>query len=192
MASGKQFGPLLHHQGLASLALIDVVAFSPDGKTMVTGARDGKARLWDSTGKLLKPHFQHGGHTAQRLRPPAFSPDGKIVLTASSHRTARLWETATGNQIGPPLQHERWVWAVAFSPNGRTIITGSEDKTARLWETATGKQLGQTLQHQDEVRAVAFSPDGKTVVTGSFDHTARLWGCLPAGRSDHLCCMQTK
>ena len=65
----------------------------------------------------------------------AFSPDGKTVLTGSSDKTARLWETATGKQLGPPLQHQGGVLAVAFSPDGKTVVTGSAhfDHTARLW-----------------------------------------------------------
>jgi WD40 repeat protein len=97
------------------------------------------------------------------------------VLTGSSDKTARLWETATGKALGPPLQHQEAIWAVAFSPDGKTVLTGSQDKTARLWETGRGKPLGPPLQHQGEVHAVAFSPDGKTVLTGSQDKTARLW-----------------
>ena len=64
----------------------------------------------------------------------AFSPDGKTVLTASLDKTARLWEAATGQPLGPPLQHQGPVRHVAFSPDGQTVLTGSDDKTARLWQ----------------------------------------------------------
>src|SRR5437588_411942 len=53
-----------------------------------------------------------------------------------------MWKTATGQPLGPPLQHQGAVDAVAFSPDGKTVLTGSGDKTARLWEMATGKLLG--------------------------------------------------
>ena len=72
----------------------------------------------------------------------ALSADGKTALTGSQDKTARLWETATGKPIGPPLQHQDEVVAVALSADGKTALTGSYDKTARLWETATGKPIG--------------------------------------------------
>jgi len=97
------------------------------------------------------------------------------VLTGSGDGTARLWEAASGQPLGQPMQHTRWVGAVAFSPDGQTVLTGSEDGTARLWKAASGQPLGQPMQHKDWVRAVAFSPDGQTVLTGSGDGTARLW-----------------
>ena len=105
----------------------------------------------------------------------ALSADGKTALTGSMDKTARLWETATGKPIGPPLQHQGVVVAVALSADGKTALTGSYDKTARLWETATGKPIGPPLQHQNKVVAVALSADGKTALTASGDKTARLW-----------------
>ncbi len=157
----------LPHQGS-----VGAVAFSPHGKTLLTGSRYRSARLWEAgTGKRILSLL---GHQAQVLAV-AFSPDGKTVLTGSVDRTARLWEAGTGKPIGLPLQHQDIVYAVAFSPDGRTVLTGSADKTARLWEASTGKPIGPPFQHQLEVVRAAFSPDGKTVLTGSLDHTARLW-----------------
>jgi WD40 repeat protein len=115
----------LQHQ-----AEVQAVAFSPDGKTMLTGSRDNTARLWETaTGKPFGLPLQHQGIVVA----VAFGPDGKTVLTGSGDRTARLWETATGKPLGSPLQHHDGVRAVAFSPDGKTVLTGSHDKTARLW-----------------------------------------------------------
>jgi uncharacterized protein with WD repeat len=104
------------------------VAFSPDGKMVVTACRDG-AQFWDvATGKPLGLLRHQDG-----VEAVAFSPDGKIVLTRSGE-AVRLWETATGKALGPPLQHKGKVRTVAFSPDGKTLLTGSADGTARLWE----------------------------------------------------------
>ncbi len=68
------------------------MAFSPDGKTVITGSEDGTARLWDaSTGRPLGPPLTHQG----AVRAVAFSPDGKTVITGSRDGTARLWDVAT-------------------------------------------------------------------------------------------------
>jgi WD40 repeat protein/tRNA A-37 threonylcarbamoyl transferase component Bud32 len=157
--------PPLQHQDE-----VEAVAFSPDGKTVLTGSRENTARLWNAaTGKPLGPPLKHKNW----VRAVAFSPDGKTVLTGSS--TAQLWDAATSKPLGPPLKHENWVVAVAFSPDGKTVLTGSYDGTARLWDAANGKPLGLAMEHLFQVAAVAFSPDGKTVLTGSWDNTARLW-----------------
>jgi WD40 repeat protein/tetratricopeptide (TPR) repeat protein len=158
---------------------ISAVAFSPDGKAVLTGSADHTARLWSAaTGKELTPPLRHQGE----VYAVAFSPDGKTVLTGSWGGTinkpwgeARLWSSATGQELTPPLRFQGIVRAVALSPDGKAVLTGSEDGTARLWSAATGKELTPPLRHKAEVLAVVFSPDGKAVLTASADHTARLW-----------------
>ncbi|PQE09027.1 hypothetical protein CJF30_00010830 [Rutstroemia sp. NJR-2017a BBW] len=100
-----------------------------------------------------------------------------IVVSGSTDHTVRLWDTATGQQILPPLEgHTDRVNSVAFSPDGKQVVSGSTDHTVRLWDIATGKQVLPTLEgHTSSVNSVAFSPDGKQVVSGSTDRTVRLW-----------------
>jgi WD40 repeat protein len=175
------------------------VAYSRDGKTLLTASVDGMVRLWDAaTGNPIGAPTRHDdrgndvafrpvgktvltesdGKKAElwdRLNDVAFSPDGKTVLTSSNGNTAQLWVAATGQPIGPPLAHHGEVRAVAFSPDGTTLLTASEDGTARLWHATTGQPLGEPMRHDGRVNDVAFSGDGKTLLTGSYDKTARLW-----------------
>jgi WD40 repeat protein len=74
--------PVAHHNQVRA------VAYSPDGKMILTGSLDFTARLWDAaTARPLGKPMEHQGSVSA----VAFNPDGKTALTGSYDRTARLW-----------------------------------------------------------------------------------------------------
>jgi WD40 repeat protein len=153
------------------------VAYSPDGRSALTGSLDKTARLWDAASGKEIAALRHDA----AVGAVAYSPDGRAVLTGSADGAARLWDAGSGEEIAT-LRHDGPVYAVAYSPDGRTVLTGSGDLRkgeARLWDAASGKELA-TLRHDKEVRVVTFSPDGRTALTGSADGTARLWNAASA------------
>ncbi|MCI0553114.1 MAG: WD40 repeat domain-containing protein [Anaerolineae bacterium] len=155
------------------------VAFSPDGKFVVSGSWDGTARVWEAaTGKEIS-RMTHD----DRVNLVAFSPDGKYVVSGGCDKrdtnsdcaqaTTRVWEAATGKEISR-MTHDDRVYSIAFSPDGKYVVSGSYDTTARVWEAATGKEISR-MTHDNWLTSVAFSPDGKYVVSGSIDNTALVW-----------------
>jgi WD40 repeat protein len=65
------------------------VAFSPDGKYVLTGSADRTAKLWDvSTGKEIRTFSGH----SDTIFAVAFSPDGQYIVTAADDKTARIWD----------------------------------------------------------------------------------------------------
>ena len=165
------------------------VAFSPDGRRIVSGSDDYTLRLWDAdTGQQIGQPLT--GHT-DCVKSVAFSPDGRRIVSGSYDRTVRVWDADTGQAIGQPLGgHAAQVYGVAFSPDGRRIVSGSYDRTLRVWDADTGQAVGAPLTgHTDTVTAVAFGPDGRLLASASSDKTVRLWPAV-ASRED-LCAKLT-
>jgi WD40 repeat protein len=138
---------------------------------VLTGCRDGQARLWDITAGTPVVTLPHPGP----VRCLGFRPGGGAFVTACADGPARLWHTATGLPIGEPLAHEAGVDCLAFRPDGTMVATGAADETIRLWCAGTGLPIGPPLAQGRPVRTLAFSPDGRRLAAGGPDATARCW-----------------
>jgi WD40 repeat protein len=89
---------------------VRAVAFSPDGKLVVSGSEARMVGFWDAvTGASLQKLEGHSGWVTS----VAFSPDGKLVVSRSDDRTVRLWDTATGAALQTLEGHSGWVSSVA-------------------------------------------------------------------------------
>ena len=170
------------------------VAFSPDGRTALSGDSRNTVRLWDiTTGKWLRNFWDANmvlgsGQRNADLEPEsrfahhasvtsvAFSPDGRTALSGSRKTDGedgvlKLWDVATGQIIRtfPFTAPKQYVDAVAFSPDGLTALSGGNDgnfASFKLWEVATGKEL-RTFSGGNS--SVAFSPDGLTALSNHLD-----------------------
>jgi WD40 repeat protein len=133
------------------------VAFSPNGKQVVSGSVDGTMRFWDAaTGAaLLQPLKAHTGSVMSL----AFSPNGKQVVSGSDNKV-RLLDTVTGVTPRTLKGHLDSVRSVAISPDSKQVASGTWDETVRLWDTRTGVIL-QILEGPRSASSVAFSSDSK-------------------------------
>ena len=151
---------------------VSSVCFSPDEKTLASGSKDNKVRLWNvETGVNTKTLVGH----SRAVNSVSFSPDGKTLASGSGDNTVTLWDVETGENTKTLEGHRHYVNSVRFSPDGKTLASGSEDGTVRLWDVATGEHTKTLNERSRAVNSVSFSPDGKTLASGSDDNTVRLW-----------------
>ena len=156
----------------------NAIAFSPDGKHLVTAVSGKALKIWDAaTGKLLQEIQKTRG-----VASLAFSPDGKKLAAACCDSDIEIYDVATGGLVGhikAPGRHQPQ--SVAFSPDGKQIVSGGLDTTVRLWDAATGEEIRPMtpMQLEDKsfnlIYGVAFSPDGKTIAGGGARHIVGLW-----------------
>jgi WD40 repeat protein len=172
---------------------VTYLAFTPDGKSMLTASQDDVVRLWDvctgtETRRIdLKPKqdpiaanqaevqrrlaelraFQASGFGGAGIGPAVtLSPDGKMLAATLPTSQVQLWDVTTGKpgrRFEGVLAGPGGLGVPVFSGDGKLLAVRSGDQAIHVWETATGKELRQLKAPQDKTRRRFFPGNGASL-----------------------------
>jgi WD40 repeat protein len=160
----------------------DVLAFSPDDKTLACGCMNGTVCLWDvTTGKVIR-NFKASDNSALSV---TFSADGNRLLTGEGSGNTGLihiWDLATGQKLleistGGPVH------CAIFFNHEKNIASCDINGLVQTWDAATGKSVMTMVGHTDTTYGLAVTPDDKRIISTSLDHTIRVWDVATGNQS---------
>lgn len=148
-------------------ATVIALAFTPDGKHLLSAGRDGAIRLWDSTsGRQIAVLESNRGP----IHAFALSPDGKTFASVSKEHEVRLRDATNGRLLRKLEFGKSAIQSVAFSPDGKLIAAGDDEQNVRTWQAGTG-QVVQTFAVGTAPRQLIFTRDSKQLCVSGADET---------------------
>jgi serine/threonine protein kinase len=160
------------------LASVNAIAWSPDGKSIVSASDDTFVQIFDvQTGHRS---VIYSGHT-EEVAAVGWSPDGKFIASGGQDKTVQVWDAANGNKRLTFKGHTDRVNSVSWSQDSQTIASGSEDKSVQVWDATNAAVSFNFRGHTAGVLCVGWQPNNTSVASGSWDGTLRDWATVQHG-----------
>ncbi len=155
---------------------VSSVAFSPDGRVLAAGYRNGLLRIWDpDSGECIDQAVPSNDSPVHCV---AYGDDGRVLVTGGGDGTVRLADPRTGQHLGEPLARlNHPVLAVAFSPaRGAgpagwqySLAAGDRKGTVHVWTFADMPRgdAAFTFAADGAVQSLAFVPGHDALVVAT-------------------------
>ena len=180
--TGRRRGP--PHHIAAPGALADVLAFSPDGRRLITAAGgtlfapETRAIIADGDRAVVV-------RDADTLRPlrrfpalayaGAVSPDARTFAIGGQDGSVRFLDLRTGKLRTASGRHAGAMQSGVFTPDGRFLVTVGDDANAIVWDVATARAIETFHGHAGRVLAAAVDRHARTLYTAGLDGSVILW-----------------
>lgn len=149
------------------------MAFSPDGKYLLSGGSDNIVKLWSIENRSLIETYR--GHS-DKITSVAFSPDGNMVISGSSDSTIKIWD------IQPPRKINKFfyltddnVQSVVFSPDANYLMSTKKDSVEFLNILTRQVELRYDYPSVWEAK---FNKMGNYFAASSYDNTLKIWDLI--------------
>ena len=156
---------------------VNEIAFSPDGKTIVSCGYDNTIRFWDVE---QGTHLRKIDTDQKAIYDMAISPNGQ-TLTGMSRTSINQWNVETGKKLQTRQAPDNfgWLMSMALSPDGTMAATCGNSSRILLWDMTNFTQIRVFEGHSYWISHVVFSSDGRTLASYSNDGTILLWDIAP-------------
>ena len=150
---------------------INAVALNVKSSVAITGAADGKCRIYDSTsGAFLRSVDCYSSITSLSM-----NDDGTVIAIGTAIGNAYLVDVKTAQILHSSRLHNQDITSLMIQPSGSLLLSGSTDSTVIISDINTFEPIFTLGIHKDKVIDVRFSNDGQQFTTCSADRKILLW-----------------
>ncbi|MFN0136183.1 MAG: protein kinase domain-containing protein, partial [Phycisphaerae bacterium] len=167
--SGARLGTLRGPETSGSLA------FSTDGRQLLSLTGDGTLRTWDYSASG-EPDVLRGHDSF--VYPVTFSPDGRTLASGGWDKAIRLWDVQTRRELRVLRGHTAPVYSVAFSADGRWVLShaSAAESEHLLWDVETGtSRTLPPLDGESHEPPCFVDATPRIWLPGSVGPTQRVW-----------------
>lgn len=163
----------LKPEDMDALHLVNAVAVTPDGRSILSASNDHTLKIWDlPTGQEVRTLM---GHT-DAVWDVAVTSDGQLAISASADRSLKVWRLATGEVVHTLTGHLKTVHAVAVIPDSYYAVSVSQDNTLKIWDIQSGQVVYTFVDTgSPHLCNIAITPDSRLAVTGYRKGILKIW-----------------
>jgi len=184
---------------------VNSVAFSPDGKRLVTASAEEAVLVWDVATATQLAKLKGAGSAAVAVK---YSLDGSLIAAAYEGGAVKLWDAHTfeqsalidvkeiiganaptdadhaqdantANQAGRSNENVKFkIRRFDLSPDHRFVVVGTTGPQLWIFDSTNGTLAAKLQGHSSEIWGVAFDREGRRLASGSADGSARIWDLI--------------
>ncbi len=145
---------------LEHTSIVWSLAFSPDGRWLVSSHGNGSILVWDVVERSRSANLnEHSGP----VRSVTFASDGNHIASASEDHSIVIWNVETARKEALHLEHKTRINGVAFSHDGKWLASSDQDGTTILWDAVRQQIEWKVTDDIAPGYCVALSTDGRWV-----------------------------
>jgi WD40 repeat protein len=158
-------------------------AFTPDGRTLVIGGKDGALHLWDTATGQEQASLAGEKEFVTSL---TLTSDGRTALTAHGGGALHLWDVTNRKHLRKLAASAKCPHLTALAPDGKTVALAAGASELELWDPDGGRRL--QIRATAPIAGLGFTPAGASILVADQNGKIVEWDARTGRQRKSLAC----